>query len=656
VRLLHLSDLHLGFRQFQRTTPAGINQREWDVAQSFTRAIDRVIELRPDLVLIAGDVFHTVRPTNPAILAQRAPSILAAEWPATPSPAGDEPVAGRAATSALQPCDTMPTGYPPVTVVTSNQPDPGCIFMTPGSGGSNGHLAIVDNLGEPLFARSLSGQAFDFKVQPNGQLTYFSGAFFVLDSTYTVVDEWQAGNGLQTDLHELLLLPNGDALLLADEYQIVDMSTVVPGGCANALVTGLVIQELDPDKNVVFQWRTLDHFQITDMIEVPGRSLTNCTLDYVHCNAIEVALDGNLLLSSRHFDEITKIDHESGDIIWRMGLNAKNNQFTFVGDTRGYSHQHDIRQLPNGDITLFDNGDYLLPQYSRAVEYAVDETHMIATEVWEFRHSPDQYASATGSVRRRDDGGTLIGWGLGTPDPKLTDLHADGSIALELGLGSTSLFSYRALRYPWRTTQFVPDADSIDFGPVTVGGDTSQVLTVHSRMNVDIPLTCFSSSNPAVSVAEAPPITLPAGGDVTLHVHFQPRVPRGMRARLYLRSVSGTQLVAQAVDVKGVGVGTLADTHRHDVAEPWIAATPNPARGARTLWFGIPHPANVTLLIYDLSGRRVATAFDGLAHAGPNRVSWTPSVRGDPLAGGVYFAVLKTPFGRRAVKLVSLDR
>lgn len=68
MRLLHLSDLHLGFRQFQRTTPTGINQREWDVAQSFTRAIDRIIELKPDLLLIGGDVFHTVRPTNPAIL------------------------------------------------------------------------------------------------------------------------------------------------------------------------------------------------------------------------------------------------------------------------------------------------------------------------------------------------------------------------------------------------------------------------------------------------------------------------------------------------------------------------------------------------------------------------------------------------------------
>jgi DNA repair protein SbcD/Mre11 len=38
------------------------------VAQSFTRALDKVIELAPDVVLIGGDVFHQVRPTNTAIL------------------------------------------------------------------------------------------------------------------------------------------------------------------------------------------------------------------------------------------------------------------------------------------------------------------------------------------------------------------------------------------------------------------------------------------------------------------------------------------------------------------------------------------------------------------------------------------------------------
>ena len=68
MRLVHLADLHLGFRQYQRLTPAGINQREADVALSFRRAVEKTLELRPDLVLIAGDVFHNVRPTNPAIL------------------------------------------------------------------------------------------------------------------------------------------------------------------------------------------------------------------------------------------------------------------------------------------------------------------------------------------------------------------------------------------------------------------------------------------------------------------------------------------------------------------------------------------------------------------------------------------------------------
>ncbi len=68
MRLVHLSDLHLGYRQYQRLTPGGINQREADVAATFRVAIDRVIALRPDAIVIAGDVFHTVRPTNQAIL------------------------------------------------------------------------------------------------------------------------------------------------------------------------------------------------------------------------------------------------------------------------------------------------------------------------------------------------------------------------------------------------------------------------------------------------------------------------------------------------------------------------------------------------------------------------------------------------------------
>ncbi len=68
MRLVHLADLHLGFRQYHRLTPEGINQREADVALVFRRAMERVIALRPDVVLIVGDVFHSVRPMNAAII------------------------------------------------------------------------------------------------------------------------------------------------------------------------------------------------------------------------------------------------------------------------------------------------------------------------------------------------------------------------------------------------------------------------------------------------------------------------------------------------------------------------------------------------------------------------------------------------------------
>ena len=66
--IAHLADLHLGYRAYHRLAPGGVNQRERDVSEALGRAIEQVIEMRPDLVLVAGDVFHTVRPSNSAIM------------------------------------------------------------------------------------------------------------------------------------------------------------------------------------------------------------------------------------------------------------------------------------------------------------------------------------------------------------------------------------------------------------------------------------------------------------------------------------------------------------------------------------------------------------------------------------------------------------
>jgi hypothetical protein len=64
MRLIHFADVHLGFRAYHRLTPHGINQREQDVQDAFRFMLRDVAELKPDLILMAGDLFHSVRPSN----------------------------------------------------------------------------------------------------------------------------------------------------------------------------------------------------------------------------------------------------------------------------------------------------------------------------------------------------------------------------------------------------------------------------------------------------------------------------------------------------------------------------------------------------------------------------------------------------------------
>lgn len=64
LRVCHLSDVHLGYRRYNRLAKSGLNQREVDVNLAFQEAVNRVISVRPDLVIIAGDLFHAVRPSN----------------------------------------------------------------------------------------------------------------------------------------------------------------------------------------------------------------------------------------------------------------------------------------------------------------------------------------------------------------------------------------------------------------------------------------------------------------------------------------------------------------------------------------------------------------------------------------------------------------
>ena len=300
-----------------------------------------------------------------------------------------------------------------------------------------------------------------------------------MNSHYEVVDSYQAGDGYVADEHDFQILPNGNVLLMAYDAETVDMtklvldtldmSKVVPDLKVNATVTGLVIQELDPSRNVIFEWRSWDHFSYLDSYI----NLADQNVDLVHGNSLALANDGNLLLSSRDQSEITKIDLQTGDIIWRLG--GKENMFQFVNG-QPFAYQHDVRQLPNGDITVFDNqGTPQGPAPSQSLEYQVDETKKTATQVWSFTHTPPVFAQFMGNTQRLSDGNTFIDWGApsqaaGYAFNSMTEVAPDGHVLFDFSFDQP-YSSYRAFRFPWQGYPDTPPdlASRFDVNGITLG-------------------------------------------------------------------------------------------------------------------------------------------------------------------------------------------
>jgi exonuclease SbcD len=68
MRIVHVSDSHLGFSAYSKSDPdLGINQREADFYSAFAKAVDKAIEIAPDVVVHSGDLFDKAQPHNRAI-------------------------------------------------------------------------------------------------------------------------------------------------------------------------------------------------------------------------------------------------------------------------------------------------------------------------------------------------------------------------------------------------------------------------------------------------------------------------------------------------------------------------------------------------------------------------------------------------------------
>lgn len=97
-------------------------------------------------------------------------------------------------------------------------------------------------------------------------------------------------------------------------------------------------------------------------------------------------------------------------------------------------------------------------------------------------------------------------------------------------------------------------------------------------------------------------------------------------------------LTARASGNSGVGDGPLP------ASLAFLPPRPNPAGAGTRFAFDLPRAAQVSLAVFDPSGRRVATVVDGSLGAGRHEIQWAArDDEGRRLAAGLYFVRFSTP-------------
>ena len=200
------------------------------------------------------------------------------------------------------------------------------------------------------------------------------------------------------------------------------------------------VVEFGPD-NVVFRsWCTWDH-------------IDELTMKYPWGNMVRLdEAEEMLYFNSAGHMKLLKVDFLSGEIVWQLG---KGGDFAAVDPSNSYfwfevSHAPVI--LPSGNILVFDNGG-VKRNWSRLVEYSIDEESMTAAIVWEYPGdiaSDYWYTHCWGSVDRLANGNTLASAACNndnsTPS-RIFEVTAAGEKALEISLSTMSgtfLGSYMA--------------------------------------------------------------------------------------------------------------------------------------------------------------------------------------------------------------------
>ncbi|HYV91348.1 MAG TPA: aryl-sulfate sulfotransferase [Chitinophagales bacterium] len=362
------------------------------------------------------------------------------------------------------PASERGTALPYILIYTNNNPAPGKIFFNRNSGvlpASSAELGygIIESNGDSVFYRTSLSDGANFHMNLNGLLTAYHLDFGVdtdvieLNANYDIIDHVHCKNGLTASQHEHIFFPDGTKWFTCYDWQVRDLTQY--GGSATAFVNVSWIEELDANGLDIFHWRSDQYFNITDACT--DILLTSSEVDPWHINAMSIDNDGKIIASFRNMNRIVKIN-TNGSIAWQWGgmsgTPCPNNisDFVTLGDgDGGFSHQHNVHRIENGNILMLDNGNSQ-PQntwQSRPKEYILDETNLTATLHWSYTHpqvsNNNMFTKNQGSAQRLPNGNTIIGYGLPSKQglPNGTEIDASGNIIWEFRFKDSTEYSYR---------------------------------------------------------------------------------------------------------------------------------------------------------------------------------------------------------------------
>lgn len=328
-------------------------------------------------------------------------------------------------------------------------------------------IFILDHQGATVWCKPNTDWS-NFQIHAEGWYSYYSNSkFYILDSHFGLTDSVYCVNGAITDAHELIWeYDTQHYIIIGTRTDTIDCSKMGrPKGSAwrggkKCGVRYAVIQELDEDNNLVWEWNSKGHFLSENMDR--AYLLDSFKLDLPHFNSIDIDSAGNFLISARYTNEVFYLNRQTDSIEWRLGGNLSD--FTFVDDSLPFLGQHQVRWLSGGNILLYDNG-YSYPgnmHNARSVEYHLDMQAKTATRVWSWSYPQDLIAESTGGTQRLYHGRTLVNFGKlvdRKPNVLFAVVDQDGNIDVECSFKDT-LGTYRT--YYWDRTIVGPDQPQVN--------------------------------------------------------------------------------------------------------------------------------------------------------------------------------------------------